>query len=125
MPVKVLVADDSHIIRSMIVRALKEDASLSVVGEAASFAEALSYAAALKPDIVVLDLLMPDESRFTSESIKSGLLQAGCVLAISIWNDDEAQFRAKSYGARKLLDKSRLAAELIPTIKLFCLPHEP
>ena len=111
--------------RSIIARTLNEDPSLSVVGEAGSFAEALSYAAALKPDIVVLDLLMPDESQFTSQSIKSGLLQAGCVLAISIWNDDEAQFRAKSYGARKLLDKSNLAAELIPTIKLFCLPHEP
>src|ERR1700685_3722749 len=106
--------------RSIIARTLNEDPSLSVVGEAGSFAEALSYAAALKPDIVVLDLLMPDESQFTSQSIKSGLLQAGCVLAISIWNDDEAQFRAKSYGARKLLDKSNLAAELIPTIKLFC-----
>ena len=125
MSIRVLVADDSHIMRSMIVRALNEDASLSVVGEAASFAETLSYTAALKPDIIVLDLLMPDEGRFTCESIKSGLQQAGCVLAISIWNDDEAQWRAKSYGARKLLDKSKLAAELIPTIKLFCLPHEP
>jgi hypothetical protein len=48
------------------------------------------------------------------------LLNAKCVLGISLWNDTEARALAESLGAAALLDKAKLYSELIPAIKQFC-----
>jgi DNA-binding NarL/FixJ family response regulator len=120
MPIKVLIADDSETMRSAIVRVLKDNSDYEVIGEAASFAQTLELTAALKPDVLLLDLLMPDESDFPPEEIKQHLLHnAGCILAISIWNDPEARTRADSLGTKLLLDKAQLFSELTRSIKLF------
>jgi DNA-binding NarL/FixJ family response regulator len=50
--------------RDAIARTLQADPALEVVGEATSFAETLKQASTLNPDIVLLDLHMPDESRY-------------------------------------------------------------
>jgi len=107
MPIKVLIADDSETMRSAIVRVLKDNSDYEVISEAASVAQTLELTAALKPDVLLLDLLMPDESDFPPEEIKQHLLHnAGCILAISIWNDPEARTRADSLGTKLLLDSS-------------------
>jgi len=121
MPIKVLVADDNEIVRSALVRMLKADADLAVIGEAATFAETFELVDLLKPDIVLLDLHMPDESMNAPEAAKVKILQsAGCILAISVWNDDVAKALAEQFGAKALIDKAHLFSELIPAIKLFC-----
>jgi hypothetical protein len=61
MSIKVLLADDSNVVRTAIVHILAQDP----VGEAATFAETLRLTAALKPDILVLDLHMPDEPEYS------------------------------------------------------------
>jgi chemotaxis response regulator CheB len=121
MLIRVLVADDNDTLRSVIVRVLKEDADLRVVGEATTFAQTVELTTALKPDVLLLDLLMPDENAFSPGDLKLQLLHgAGCILAMSIWNGDDARARADSLGAKALLDKGRLLPDLIPSIKLFC-----
>jgi DNA-binding NarL/FixJ family response regulator len=125
MPTKVLVADDNETVRSALVRMLKADADLAVIGEAATFAETLELVDGLKPDIVLLDLHMPDEKNYLPESVKLQVLEnVGCILAIlaiSVWNDHEAKVLADRFGAKALIDKAHLFSELIPTIKAFCL----
>jgi two-component system response regulator DevR len=126
MPIKVLVADDNKTVRSALVRMLEDDADLAVVGEAATFGETLALVDGLKPDIVVLDLHMPDETNYSPGNVKLEVLQkAGCILAISVWNDDEAKALAERFGAKALIDKARLFSELIPAIKRFCLSNPP
>jgi DNA-binding NarL/FixJ family response regulator len=121
MAIRVLIADDSDIMRAAIAKTLKADPDLEVVGEATNFAETLERAGTLKPDIVLLDLHMPDERRYSPEIVKGPLLQStGCILAISVWNDGEAMALAKSIGAVALLDKADLAATLISSIKMHC-----
>ena len=116
-PVRVLLADDSDLIRLAIQRVLELEPSVLVVGEAESFAQAFELCIALKPKIVILDLHMRDESKFTAEFIKSELLNcAEHILAISVWNDDETKDLANSYGASTLLDKTTLGSALIPAI---------
>jgi two-component system, NarL family, response regulator DevR len=51
MPIKILVADDNEIVRSALVRMLKADADLAVIGEAATFAETLELVDGLKPEL--------------------------------------------------------------------------
>jgi len=122
MAIRVLIADDNQAIRAAIARALEADPALEVVGEAASFAETLERAGTLNPDIVLLDLHMADESRYLPQIVKEPLLKnSGCVLAISVWNDEDAKALAKQLGAVALLDKAHLFSNLICSIKMYCI----
>lgn len=122
MAIRILIADDNEAIRTAIARTLEADPDLEVVGEAASFAETLERAGTLNPDIVLLDLHMADESRYLPQIVKGPLLEnSGCVLAISVWNDEEAKALAKQLGAVALLDKAHLFCNLISSIKMYCI----
>ena len=68
-----------------------------------------------------MDLHMQDEHEYTPELVKSQiLLHTKCIVAISLWNDDDTKTLAGSFGAHVLLDKMNLYSELIPAIKQFC-----
>jgi DNA-binding NarL/FixJ family response regulator len=121
MPIRLVLADDSDVMRPAIVRLLKDEPRIELVGEATSFAETLQLAAGLKPDVLLLDLHMRDEREYRPELVKSQiLLHTKCVVAISLYNDDDARALAESFGAHVLLDKMTLYSELIPAIKQFC-----
>jgi two-component system response regulator DegU len=117
--IKVLVADDSEVIRRGIRRLLALQNAIEVVGEAASYAQTIQLASTLKPRVVVLDLHMPDDRYVTPEEVKSSLTNAD-LLAISLRNDKEAEVLAENLGARILLDKANLAKTLVPTIVQLC-----
>jgi DNA-binding NarL/FixJ family response regulator len=59
MPIRVLLADDHHVVRSGIRGELERHADIEVVGEASNGEEALSFAKRLQPDVLVLDINMP------------------------------------------------------------------
>jgi DNA-binding NarL/FixJ family response regulator len=123
MPLKVLVADDNEVVRASIVQILKENSDVEVVGESINYAQTLELTAALKPDVLLLDLLMPDDGAFSPQEIKQHLLHnTGCILAISIWNDAKAKRRAENLGAKALLDKANLYGDLNTWIKALCSP---
>ena len=117
MSIGLLLADDSDVTRHAIRRLLEEEPNIQLVAEATSFADVVRMAAELKPDVVLIDLHMRDEREFDPALTKSRL--HGCakhVLAMSVWVDGVSRALATDYGAAKLLDKSRLASELIPAI---------
>jgi DNA-binding NarL/FixJ family response regulator len=123
MPFKVLLADDSDVMRNAIVKLLNEEPSTELVGEAKGFAETILLANALKPDVLLMDLHMSDERDYPPEVVKVQLsVNVVCLLAISLWNDEKAKALAESFGARALLDKGNLYSELIPAIKQNCPP---
>jgi DNA-binding NarL/FixJ family response regulator len=73
---------------------LNADMDLEVIGEGATFEETLKIVGVQRPDVVVLDLHMPDEKLYAPEVVRSALLQkAGCILALSIWNDYQTAAR--------------------------------
>src|SRR6202049_2130394 len=121
MPIRLVLADDSDVMRPAIVRLLKDEPRIELVGEATSFAETLQLAAGLKPDVLLLDLHMRDEREYPPALVKSQiLLHTKCIVAISLWNDDDAKALATSFGAHVLLDKMNLYSDLLPAIKQFC-----
>ena len=60
MKIRVVVADDFPLVREGVVRALNQDPGIEVVAQAENGQEALIVAADLKPDVMILDLRMPD-----------------------------------------------------------------
>ena len=115
-PVRVLVADDSDTMRHAICALLQAQEGIAVCGEASNYAELLEMFNATTIDVVLMDLRMPGEKLFTAATIKAHL-HGSCLLAMSVWNDEETASLAQSYGAVKLLDKGQLASILIPAIE--------
>ncbi len=115
MPVNVLLADDSTIVRKAIKFLLRNRAEIRIVGEAANFLQTVEKTAELSPDVIVLDLYMPDKSRFTSTELKAAL-RGSKVVAISFGVDEEAEALAEVVGAVTLLHKMVLSRELVLTI---------
>jgi DNA-binding NarL/FixJ family response regulator len=123
LSIKVLLADDSDAMRSAIAKFLHEEPSTELVGEAMGFAQTVQLANALKPDVLLMDLHMSDGNEYPPESIRVQLsVDAGCVLALSLWNDENAKALAERFGARALLDKANLYSELLSAIKQNCPP---
>ena len=60
MSIRVVVADDFPLVREGVVRALNADPAIEVVGQAENGQEALELAERLRPDVMILDLRMPD-----------------------------------------------------------------
>jgi DNA-binding NarL/FixJ family response regulator len=96
-----------------------------VVGGAKNFAETLQLTTTLRPDILLLDLHMPDEQQYPPALVKNHVLKnTGCVLAISVSNDDAAKLLAIELGAKVLLDKAKMATELVAAIFLWCTAQD-
>ncbi|GAC1670218.1 MAG: hypothetical protein NVS9B4_26220 [Candidatus Acidiferrum sp.] len=117
MVIKVLLADDSALIRKAIGRLLQQEPKIELIGEAADFAQTLTLAGELKPNVVLLDLHMPNVEGFTTLRVRNALMSsADSVLAISLRKDEETLALAEEFGATCLLDKMELADKLIPAI---------
>jgi|SRR5579872_2048003 len=117
----ILLADDSALIRTMVKRILNEEPKIVVLGEAENFKDAIEKAAELKPDILLLDLHMPDDQALLPEYIKTHLRPLGSTLKIvgmSLTgdNDSEARELGASLGASTVLEKARFEDQLIPAI---------
>lgn len=122
-PIRLLLADDSDIMREAIKKLLAEEPRIHIVGEAPSFAAAMQMIADCKPHVLLLDLHLPQKRDLQPPLVKS---QLGCVdytLAISFSNDEEAKSLAASYGAVALLDKMSLYSQLLPAIERLTEPE--
>jgi DNA-binding NarL/FixJ family response regulator len=115
-PVRLLIADDSERIRRAICELLQAQAGITVCGEAGNYAELLKIFNASTTDVVLMDIRMPGEKLFTPATIK-GHLHGSCLLAMSVFADEETASLAQSHGAVRLLDKTELGTTLIPAIE--------
>ena len=116
MPIKVLLADDSAIVRQSIRLLLRSQSEIELVGEAADFRQTIQLLNELKPQVIVLDLHMPDGTEATLLDVKSHLHHDSCVLPMSVGDDPETKALAESLGTFPLFDKMELGDKLIPTI---------
>ncbi len=112
---RVLVADDHGMIREGL-RMILESHGAVVVGEAADGAVAVRNAAALRPDVVLMDLRMPgtDGVRATREIVEAGSAQ---VLVLTSFDEDELVFGAIRAGAAGFLLKTTEAALLVDAVR--------
>jgi two-component system response regulator DevR len=117
MPIKVLLADDSELVRRAIRRLLTDQPNITLVGETTDFAQTLERSRELRPHVIILDLHMSNDNQISPSEVRSHVERAGSrVLAISVWDDEETKVLADDYGAVKLLDKINLGTQLIPSI---------
>ena len=71
MKIKLLLADDSDVMRAAIVSILREEPNIEIVAEASSFAETMQMICDFKPDVLLLDLHLPEKRGFAPDFVKS------------------------------------------------------
>lgn len=117
MAIRILLVDDHSVVRKGLRLFLKYDPELEVVGEAADGAEALNLARTLKPDIVLMDLLMPVmDGIATTAAIRRELPETE-VLALTSVLEDASVVGAVRAGAIGYLLKDTQADALCQAIK--------
>ncbi len=117
-PVRVLLADDHAIVRSGLRALLAAEADLQVVGEAATGREAVAKAEALRPDVVVMDISMPDmDGLEATRAIRERGLPSQ-VVVLTVHADDEYLFQALDAGACGYVVKSASDTDLVEAIRL-------
>ena len=116
--VKLLLADDSKVLCKAIRTLLIREPNIQISAEAHTLAETVEAACTLHPNVILLDLHMPTgDIDFEPSTTKARLLDC-CerIVATSLAHDLETQALAGLYGAELLLDKARLATQLIPAL---------
>jgi two-component system, NarL family, response regulator LiaR len=115
--VRVLIADDHSVVRQGLRMFLKLDPELEIIGEAATGEEALQMARERRPDVVLMDLLMPTMDGVTATRLIRAEMPDVEVIALTSVLEDEAVTGAIRAGAIGYLLKNTEADELRRAIK--------
>lgn len=115
--IRVLVVDDHEIVREGLETLLAEEATITVVGQAANGAEAVSLAADLRPDVILMDLVMPELNGIEAiRQIRHKNIPS-YVLVLTSFADDQKVREAIEAGAIGYLLKDVLKADLVRAIQ--------
>jgi two-component system, NarL family, response regulator DevR len=116
-PIRVFLLDDHEVVRRGVADVLSSDPDITVVGEAKNAAEAMSRVPALRPDVAVLDVRLPDGDGVTvCRDLRALLPELGVVMLTS-YSDDEALFQAIMAGAAGYLLKQILGQDLVTAVR--------
>ncbi len=113
---RVLIADDEHLMRSGLVELLTADPDISVVGVAATGREAVAEARRLVPDVVLMDVRMPDLDGVAATRELAAVAPACRVLILTTFEQDDYVFGALRAGASGFLLKRARPEELIAAV---------
>jgi len=120
MTIRVLIADDQPLVRSGFAMFIDSAPDLEVVGQAATGREAVELARTTVPDVVVMDIRMPDlDGLAATRLVKTDPDLAGVkVLMLTTFEVDEYVFRALREGASGFLGKSAEIDDLLDAIRV-------
>ena len=119
MAVRLLLVDDDESIRTGLKMILETEDEFEIVGQAANGVEALELSEVLKPDVILMDIQMPEMDGFEATqkiTEKYSGVEGPCVLMLTTFKRDEYVSRAKQVGASGFLLKRLPADELISGI---------
>ena len=115
--VRVALCDDHAVVRSGLRRILEAEADLEVVGEAGSVKEAVALAADSRPDVIVMDVGLPDGSGINATAEVLRVSPATRVLVLTVHDDIAYLRRAFEAGAVGYLVKEAADIELVLAVR--------
>jgi len=116
-PIRLLIADDHPVVRDGLCNMFARDPEFEVLGEAADGSEAVRLAAALQPDVILMDLRMPRMDGLTAitELVRRGI--AARVLVLTTYDTDSHVLPAIEAGATGYLLKDAPRDELLRAVR--------
>jgi DNA-binding NarL/FixJ family response regulator len=116
-PTRVLLADDHPVVREGLRGMIDAEPDLTVVGEAGSGAEAIAMAESLCPDVVLMDLRMPDVDGVTATERILATQPEIRIVVVTTYETDADILRAVEAGAAGYLLKDASRAELADAVR--------
>jgi two-component system response regulator NreC len=117
MKIRLLLVDDHAVVRSGLRMLLMSEEDMEIVGEAGNAAEALEAARLLKPDVILMDIGLPDMSGIEATREIRKQQPEVAVVALTIHEDEEYFFKMLDAGARGYVPKRAAPEELITAIR--------
>lgn len=115
--IKVFLADDHEVVRDGLRYILEAQADIVVIGEAANGLDAVAQVRRLKPDVVVMDIAMPELNGIeATRRIRTELAKTQVVI-LSVYASSEHIYRALKAGARGYLLKESAGAEVVKAVR--------
>src|SRR3954464_11891146 len=115
--ITVFLLDDHEVVRRGVADVLEGDPGISVIGGAKNAAEALARVPALRPDVAILDVRLPDgDGVSVCRELRSRMPELKVIMLTS-YSDDEALFEAIMAGASGYLLKQILGQDLISAVR--------
>ena len=115
--IRVLVVDDHPVVRSGLLQTLESDGDIEVVGQAANGVEAVALAQEVKPQVIVMDVMMPEMDGIDACRDVMELLPETRVLMLTASTDEDAVVEAVAAGATGYLQKFLEPEELITAVR--------
>ena len=118
MTITVFLLDDHEVVRLGLRQLLESEPDVDVVGEASTAAQAVARIPALRPDVAVLDVRLPDGDGITvCREIRSAMDEPPACLMLTSFSDDEALFTAIMAGASGYLLKQVSGTDLVGAVR--------
>ena len=118
MTISVFLLDDHEIVRRGIAQLLESETDIEVIGEAGTAAQALARIPALRPDVAILDVRLPDGEGVTvCREVRSTVTPPPACLMLTSYSDDEALFGAIMAGASGYLLKQVGGVDLVGAVR--------
>jgi DNA-binding NarL/FixJ family response regulator len=125
MRTTILIVDDNSRLRALIRRITIQKPALQVVGEAEDGAEAIRFTHLLRPDIVLMDLVMPLVNGLEAMRRIKVEHPETKVIIMTVHTEDAYRRTAEANGADAFLLKKTLMTTLLPTIRRVCSCMSP
>lgn len=118
MTVRLLLVDDHAVVRSGLRMLLGGDREMEIVGEASTAAEALEQVAQLQPNVILMDIGLPDKSGIEATREVKQFFPNVAVVALTIHEDEEYFFKMLEAGASGYVPKRAAPEELVSAIRV-------
>jgi DNA-binding NarL/FixJ family response regulator len=117
MPVRILIADDHPVVRKGLRSLLEEEPEITVVGEAEDGTQALAEIERLKPDIAIVDLMMPGHNGLEVIRQAKNFFPSMYIIVLSMNSNDAYVLEALKRGASGYVLKETGPSELLQSVK--------
>src|SRR5512141_368074 len=117
MTTRLLLVDDHAVVRSGLRMLLEGQHDVEIVGEAATAAEALAAAERLSPDLILMDIGLPDKSGIEATREIKARFPTISIVALTIHEDEEYFFKMLDAGASGYVPKRAAPEELLTAIR--------
>jgi DNA-binding NarL/FixJ family response regulator len=114
--IKILVADDHPVVRDGLRALFAEYPDIALIGEAATGREAIKAAVIDQPDVIIMDLAMPDTDGFSATAEINRVAPEVAVLILTMSDDDVTVTKAMRAGARGYLLKGATKEEILRAV---------
>lgn len=122
MPKQLLIADDSYLVRETIKNVLAGRTDIAVCGEASNGLETVEKAKSLKPDLILLDLAMPEMNGAETASVLKMTVPGVRIILFTMYSDNVGSYLTSAVGIDAVLSKPDGMTALLNAVEAALAP---